>query len=42
LRVERTTALAIFGLATNTSLASRGSSTMIERPIDRSTLRATA
>ena len=35
-RVERTTALATFGLATNTSLASRGRSITRERPIVRS------
>ena len=36
LRAERTTALATFGLATKTSLASRGSSMMIDLPMDRS------
>ncbi len=39
LRVERTTALATAGLATNTSLASRGRSTMTERPAVSSTRR---
>ncbi len=37
LRVERTTALATAGLATNTSLASRGRSTITERPAVSST-----
>ena len=40
LRVERITALAMAGLATNTSLASAGRSTMIDLPIPRSTFRA--
>jgi hypothetical protein len=42
LRVERTTAFATFGLATKTSFASRGRSMMSERPMERSSLRATA
>jgi hypothetical protein len=42
LRVERTTAFATLGFATNTSLASRGRSTISERPIERSMRRATA
>jgi len=35
LRVERTTAFATLGLATKTSLASRGSSMMIDLPMPR-------
>ena len=42
LRLERTTALATAGLATNTSLASRGKSMMSERPLLSSTFRETA
>jgi hypothetical protein len=42
LRVERTTAFATAGLATNTSLASRGRSTTRERPIVISMRRAIA
>ena len=41
-RAERTTALATLGLATKTSLASRGSSTISERPIERSSRREIA
>ena len=36
LRADRTTAFATPGLATKTSLASRGRSTTIERPMERS------
>ena len=42
LRAERTTAFATLGLATKTSLASRGSSTINERPIERSRRREIA
>ena len=42
LRVERTTALATLGLATNTSLASRGRSTTIDLPMPRLIFSGTA
>jgi len=41
-RAVRTTAFATFGLATKTSLASRGSSTTSDRPMERSSLREIA
>ena len=42
LRLDRTTAFATAGLATNTSLASRGKSTISDRPLLNSTRRETA